>query len=151
MPEGRVVAIHIAAIHGEPPRPVGRVQARAGKGLEGNRHFFDGGAAPPGNALTLIAEEAVEAFSAETGIPFTARESRRNLATRGIDLNALVGRRFRVGRVECVGVELCEPCSHLASMTHAEVLRGMVHRGGLNADVLTDGEIVVGDAVRPAD
>ena len=64
-----------------------------------------------------------------------------------IDLNALVGKRFRVGDVECEGVELCEPCAHLASLTHRDVLRGMVHRAGLNADILTDGEIAVGDPV----
>ena len=66
-----------------------------------------------------------------------------------VGLNALVGRRFRVGEVECIGVELCEPCSHLMSLTHAEVLRGMVHRAGLNADMLNDGEIAVGDPVVP--
>jgi MOSC domain-containing protein YiiM len=144
--QGRVTAIHIAPERERLPHPVERVRAHAGKGLEGNHYFFEQGA-PAGNALTLIASEAVEAFVAETGIPLTAQESRRNVETRGIDLNALVGKRFRVGEVECLGVELCEPCSHLASMTHREVLRGMVHRAGLNADILTDGEIAVGDAV----
>jgi MOSC domain-containing protein YiiM len=67
--------------------------------------------------------------------------------TRGIDVNALVGKQFRIGDVECVGVELCEPCSHLQSMTKPGVLKGLVHRAGLNADVLNDGEIAVGDAV----
>ena len=67
------------------------------------------------------------------------------MLTRGIDLNALVGKRFRVGEVECVGVELCEPCKHLESATHPGVVKGMVHRAGLNADILTDGEIAVGD------
>ena len=69
------------------------------------------------------------------------------MLTRGIDLNALVGKRFRVGEVECVGVELCEPCQHLESVTHPGVVKGMVHRAGLNADILTDGEIAVGDPV----
>lgn len=147
MDEGHVTAIHITPNPGELPAPVERVRALAGKGLEGNRYFFEQGA-PAGNALTLISAEAVEAFVAETGVPFSSRESRRNVETRGIDLNELVGKRFRVGDVECVGVELCEPCTHLTEMTHAEVLRGMVHRAGLNADILTDGEIAVGDPVR---
>ena len=146
MAEGRVVAIYITPDHRALPQPVERARAHAGKGLEGNRYFFEGGA-PAGNALTLIAAEAVEAFTKETGIAFSGQESRRNVVTRGIDLNALVGKRFRVGEVGCVGVELCEPCSHLASMTHAEVLRGLVHRAGLNADIVTDGEIAVGDPV----
>jgi MOSC domain-containing protein YiiM len=142
--EGRVEQINIGPER-ELPAPVERVRALARKGLEGNRYFYDD--APSGRALTLIAAEAIEAFREETGIPLTAAESRRNILTRGIDLNALVGRRFRVGEVECLGIELCEPCSHLESVTHPGVLRGMVHRAGLNADILTDGEIAVGDPV----
>jgi MOSC domain-containing protein YiiM len=146
--EGRVTAIHITPTRGELPAPVERVRANAGKGLEGNRYYFENGA-PPGNALTLIAAEAVEAFVVETGIPFSARESRRNVETRGIDLNALVGKRFRIGEIECLGVELCEPCLHLQGLTRMGVLDGMVHRAGLNADILNDGDIAVGDPVVP--
>src|SRR5215210_6799295 len=154
MSDGRVTAIHITRTHGELPQPVERVRAHAGKGLEGNRYFFEGGA-PAGNALTLIAVEAIAAFTVEaiaafteeTGIPLTAQESRRNVLTEGIDLNALVGKRFQVGAVSCAGVELCEPCRHLQALTRPGVLQGMVHRAGLNADILTDGEIAVGDAV----
>ena len=76
-----------------------------------------------------------------------ADESGRNVLTSGIDLNALVGERFRVGNVECVGVELCEPCTSLEGMTRPGVIKGYVHRAGLNADILTDGEIAVGDTV----
>ena len=146
MGEGRVEAIYVAPVKGDFPHAVDRVDAHAGKGLVGNRYYFEDGA-PAGNALTLIEAEAVEAFTNESGISLSPQESRRNIETRGIDLNALVGRRFRVGNVECLGIELCEPCSHLAAMTHREVLRGMVHRAGLNADILTDGEIAVGDPV----
>ncbi|MBD0330559.1 MAG: MOSC domain-containing protein [Thermoleophilia bacterium] len=127
------------------PRPVERVRAVAGRGLEGNRHFYD--EAPPGKALTLIAAEALEALADETGVEITGAESRRNVLTRGIDLNALVGVRFRVGAAECVGVALCEPCRTLESLTRPGVLRRLVHRGGLNADIVGDGEIAVGDPV----
>lgn len=144
MTEGRVEQINIGPER-ELPAPVERARALAGKGLEGNRYFYD--EAPPGRALTLIAVEALEAFRAETGIPLTAAESRRNVLTRGIDVNALVGKRFRVGEVECRGIELCEPCASLERLTYPGVLEGMVHRAGLNADILTDGEIAVGDAV----
>jgi MOSC domain-containing protein YiiM len=143
---GEVVAIYVGPER-RLPDPVERVEAHAGKGLSGNRYYWPDGSAPAGNALTLIEAEALEAFQSETGIELTAQASRRNVLTRGIDLNALVGERFRVGEVECVGVELCEPCAHLASLTHPGVLRGMVHRAGLNADILTDGEIAVGDPV----
>ena len=142
---GRVEAIHIGPKK-TLPAPVERVAAHAGKGLEGNRYYFPNGA-PPGRALTLIAAEAIESFTQETGIPLAADESRRNVLTRGIDVNALVGKRFRIGDVECEGVELCEPCTHMQAMTRPGVLKGMVHRAGLNADILTDGEIAVGDEI----
>ena len=103
--------------------------------------------APAGTALTLIAAEAVEAMEREHGISIEPRESRRNVVTRGIDVNALVGKRFRIGEVECEGVELCEPCTTLEGMTKPGVIKGLAHRGGLNADILSDGAINVGDAV----
>lgn len=143
---GRVEGIFISAERGAMPEPVGSVRALAGRGLEGNRYFYDADA-PPGRALTLIAAEAVEAMEREHGIALEAHATRRNVVTRGVDVNALVGRRFRVGDVECEGVELCEPCAHLESMTKPGIIKGLVHRGGLNADILSDGEIVVGDAV----
>jgi MOSC domain-containing protein YiiM len=97
--------------------------------------------------ITLIEAEALEAFTAETGITLSHEESRRQVLTRGIRLNDLVGRRFKVGEVECVGRELCEPCNRLQSLTQEGVLRGMVHRAGLNADILKPGRISVGDGV----
>lgn len=143
---GRVEGIFIGAKY-ELPQPVERVRAVAGRGLEGNRHFYD--EAPPGRALTLIAAEALDAGAADSGVELGAAESRRNVLTRGIDLNALVGERFRVGNVECVGIELCEPCKTLERLTRPGVIKAYVHRAGLNADIVTDGEIAVGDAVEP--
>ena len=142
---GRVEGIYISADHGELPEPVESVRALAGRGLEGNRSFFDD--APAGTALTLIAAEAVEAMEREHGISLEPRESRRNVVTRGIDVNELVGKRFRIGDVECQGVELCEPCASLQAMTKPGVIKGLAHRGGLNADILSDGAINVGDEV----
>jgi MOSC domain-containing protein YiiM len=143
---GRVEGIFITPEHGELPEPVDSVRALAGRGLEGNRYFFDGDA-PAGRAITLIAAEAVEAMEREHGISIEARESRRNVVTRGIDVNELVGKRFRVGDVECHGIELCEPCATLQGMTKPGVIKGLAHRGGLNADIVGDGEIRVGDEV----
>jgi MOSC domain-containing protein YiiM len=136
------------AIADEPhalPAVVPQVRVQAGHGVEGEYHWS---AAPePGQSLTLIAAEALDGLREDTGIELSHEASRRNVLTRGIDLNALVGRRFRVGDVQCEGVELCEPCNTLAKLTERGVLRGLVHRGGLRADILTDGEIAVGDAV----
>jgi MOSC domain-containing protein YiiM len=146
---GLVEGIYIASEHGELPEPVDSVRALAGRGLEGNRYFFE--QAEPGTALTLIAAEAVEAMEREHGVSITPRESRRNVVTRGIDVNELVGKRFRVGDVECRGIELCEPCADLQAMTKPGVIKGLAHRGGLNADILSDGDISVGDAVLAVD
>jgi MOSC domain-containing protein YiiM len=132
----------------EYPRTVESARAVAGKGLEGDFYFGDD--LESGQALTLIAAEAIEAFNSESGLELTHADTRRQVLTRGIDLNALVGRRFRVGEVECEGIELCEPCNHLAKLTRQEVLRGLVHRGGLRADILSGGDIAVGDEVRAA-
>ena len=143
--------INISSEHEVLPHAIDRVRAIPGRGLEGDRNFFTGeGTQPePDRELTLIATEALDALAAEHDIELTAAESRRNVATRGIDLNALEGRRFRVGDVECQGIELCEPCRHLEGLTKRGVLRGLVHRGGLRAAILSEGEIAVGDEVAP--
>jgi MOSC domain-containing protein YiiM len=120
--------------------PVQAVDALAGKGLRGDRHYHQEGAAP-GQALTLIEAEALE------GVGLSGAGSRRQVVVRGVRLNDLVGRRFRVGDVECLGVELCEPCLHLQQLTRPGIIKELIHRGGLNADVLNDGRISVGDAV----
>jgi len=122
-------------------RTVESVRAVAGQGLEGDRKFRPNGA-KPGQALTLIDAEVLE------DVGLTGAESRRQVVVRGVRLNDLVGKRFAVGAVECVGVELCEPCLHLQSLTRPGIIDELVHRGGLNADILNDGTIAVGDAVR---
>jgi MOSC domain-containing protein YiiM len=147
MSSGEVVGIFLTAENGALPAPVDRARALAGKGLEGNRYFYADGDAPEGRSLTLIAAEALEAMARENEIELDAAASRRNVLTRGIDVNVLVGKRFSVGDVECRGIELCEPCSHLQSLTKPGVIKGLAHRGGLNADILSDGEITVGDRV----
>ena len=123
--------------------PVEAVSALAGKGLRGDRHFFEEGA-PPGEALTLIEAEALE------DVGLTGAQSRRQVVVRGVRLTELIGRRFRVGDVECLGVELCEPCLHLQSLTRPGIIKDLIHRAGINADILTDGTISVGDRVSAA-
>jgi len=134
----KVEAINIGPSHAI--TPVASVAARAGKGLEGDRHFYEEGA-KPGQALTLIEAEALE------DVGLTGAESRRQVVVRGVRLNDLVGKRFRVGDVECLGIELCEPCLHLQEMTRPGIIKDLIHRGGLNADILVDGQIFVGAQV----
>ena len=153
---GIVVAIHLAQTGAAPVREVGEARALAGKGLDGDRYFNGSGTyskSPsrprhdPGAEATLIESEALEALKRDCGVELAPGASRRNITTRGVALNDLVGREFTIGKVRFRGVRLCEPCAHLQKLTHPGVLSGLVHRGGLNAEILTDGVIRVGDAI----
>jgi MOSC domain-containing protein YiiM len=151
---GSIEAIHIAPAAAAPVRPVDEIRAIAGVGLEGDRYADGRGHYRHGRVsrdLTLIEAEAVEALAREHGIALAPGETRRNLITRGVGLNELVGRRFWVGEVLCLGTRLCEPCQYLADLTGKPLLRPLVHRGGLRADIVRGGVIRVGDYVRPAD
>jgi MOSC domain-containing protein YiiM len=151
---GQVAAIHIALQAGEPLQAVDRVRATVGVGLEGDRYATGRGHYSHDRRvsrdLTLIEAEIIDALYTEHGISLEAGETRRNLTTRGVRLNALVGRRFWIGTILCEGTRLCEPCQYLADSLGKPVLRALVHRGGLRADILADGYIQVGDVVRPA-
>jgi MOSC domain-containing protein YiiM len=134
---GSVEAICVAETSGALPAAVEAVEV-AGEGVRGDRYGSSGD-------LTLIEAEALEGLRDDTGIELSHAESRRQVLTRGVRLNDLVGRRFQVGEVECEGLELCEPCSHLQKLTKPGVLRGLVHRAGLRATIVRPGRIAVGD------
>lgn len=151
MPKGTVVSINIAVTGGAPITCVDQVHAVPEKGLEGDRYYNSVGTFSskftPNRAITLIEAESLEALNRDYGIALEPRQSRRNLVTRGVALNHLVGREFKVGEVLLRGTKLCEPCSHLEGLTHPGVLRGLTHRGGLCAQILSEGTIAVGDSV----
>jgi MOSC domain-containing protein len=151
---GRVEAVVVAADAEAAMVQVEAATARAGRGLEGDRYFDQRGTFSNtharGHDLTLIEAEALDTLELPAG-RLAPEEARRNIVTRGIDLNALVGRRFAIGDVECFGQRLCEPCAHLERLTAAAgkpgTLRALIHKGGLRADVISDGEIHVGDEI----
>lgn len=132
-------------------RSVDRARAVAGVGLAGDRYALRAGhySSDPKvtRDLTLIEAEEIEALAAGSGIELAPGETRRNVTTRGIRLNELVGRRFRIGAVECEGMRLCEPCQYLTDLLGKPVLTPLVHRAGLRARILTGGEIALGDEV----
>ena len=150
---GRVEAIAIADRAEAPMQHITTAQAIPGRGLDGDRYASRVGTFTPrsghgaGYDLTLIEAEVLDELILADGHRLGYLETRRNIVTRGIDLNSLVGRRFRIGDVECVGRRLCEPCAHLERLTHSGVLRKLIHRGGLRADILTAGSITVGAAI----
>jgi hypothetical protein len=140
---GTVEAVLVAPDAEAPLVRVEQADARAGRGLEGDRYFEQRGTFTNrygrGHDLTLIETEALDDLAPE--------DARRNIVTGGIDLNALVGMRFTIGEVECFGQRLCEPCAHLERLTKPGTLRALIHKGGLRADILTDGRIRAGDRI----
>jgi MOSC domain-containing protein YiiM len=147
---GTVEHIHVAASAGRRTRQVERVRALAGIGLAGDRYATGTGYWQDSRVsrhLTLIEAEVLEALAEEHGIVLEPGETRRNVTTRGVRLDELVGETFRLGDVLCRGTGLCEPCSHLEEVTGKPLLRTLLHRGGLRAELLTGGTVRVGDAV----
>ena len=136
-------------------RSVSEVRAIPGRGLESDRYFSKtgtySGKEGADRQVTLIETEALDALQRDYRIALDAKESRRNIATRGVALNHLVGRRFQVGEVALRGLRLCEPCSYMERMAGQPVRVGLVHRGGLRAEILTGGTIRVGDAIVPTE
>src|SRR2546425_8893773 len=146
---GEVVSIHIAPKAEDPMRSIQSVRAIAGRGLEGDRYFRASGTYSdrpgPAREITLIESEAIAAMARDNELAVSPGDARRNVVTRGVPLNHLVG------GVRLRGIRLCEPCSHLESLTGRGVLAGLIHRGGLRAQILIGGEIRVGDPIVPAD
>lgn len=152
---GTVLSIHIAPAAAAPMQTIAHVQAWPGKGLEGDRYAAQTGtySTHPGNGrhVTLIEVEALEGMQRDYQLSLAAAASRRNLVTRGVALNHLVEKEFRVGEVLLRGTRLCEPCLHLERLSSKGALRGLIHRGGLRAEVVRGGVIRVGDAIAAAE
>lgn len=151
LPAPSVVALFMGAAVGEPLQAVDHVLSVAGHGLEGDRKFRREGLPPrkngPDREITLIEAEAIEAVNRDCNIELQPIETRRNVVTRGVALNHLVGRRFRVGEALLEGLRLCEPCDHLESLTRPGIREALLHRGGLRAQILQGGVIRIGDPV----
>jgi hypothetical protein len=152
---GTVAALAVASAAEAPMQLVGFAGAMAGRGLEGDRYAAGAGTFSPradrrpGYDLTLMAAEVLDELTA-AGQVLDFAGTRRNVLTRGIDVNALIGRTFRIGDVLCEGRRPCEPCAHLERLSGPGVLRPLIHRGGLRADIRTDGEIRLGAPIEPA-
>jgi len=151
MAQGTVVHIYIAATAAAPMVAETTGEIAAGKGLAGDRYFNATGtfSNEPGSGreITLIEIEAIEALKRDYNIELGPDQARRNIVTRGVALNHLVDREFKLGDVTLRGTRLCEPCAHLEKLTRKGVMRGLIHRGGLRAEVLNGGTIRIGDQI----
>jgi len=149
---GKVAFIQIAPTAGERLVSVQEVRAVAGEGLDGDRYFKKIGtfSNTPGTGrhLTLVELESIDALKRDLGIDLEPTETRRNIVTRDVPLNHLVGQEFKLGREVVVkGMRLCEPCDHLEKLTVKGVSEGLLHRAGLRAEIIKGGTIRVGDPV----
>ena len=151
--QGTIEAIYRFKDSGMSGEPLQSACLLAGVGIEGDRYALGKGHFQSegrwGQALTLIEAEAIETLASNHGIELPPVDARRNIVTRNIDLNALMGKRFRIGGILCQGSRLAEPCAWLQKTTPSGTLRGLVHRGGLRADILEDGKIEQGDPIVP--
>lgn len=149
--KGSVYSIHIAAEAAAPMQSIESVRAVPNKGLEGDRYFNQTGTfwkEDPDYEVTLIELESFEAMLRESDLDLDPGEGRRNIVTRDVPLNHLVGKDFKIGDVTMRGIRLCEPCKHLQTLASKKnILGGLIHRGGLRAQVLTEGVIHIGDVI----
>ena len=149
--QGQLLGIFVAARKGHDLQAMERVEAVTGRGLIGDRYFLKEGTFSdkdgPDREVTLIEAEAIEGLAREYEVTLEPAKARRNLLTHGVPLNHLVGHTFTIGTVVLRGIRLCEPCGHLAKLTCKEVQKGLIHRGGLRAQVIAGGMLEVGAAI----
>ena len=149
--EGEVLHIHVGPERRQPMQARVEVYAVPGHGLEGDRYARLGGTFSQkdraGQQVTLIEAESIEALEHDYQVHLQPGATRRNITTRNVPLNHLVGREFQIGKVRMRGIRLCEPCSHLERLCNQELVKGLRHRGGLRAQILNEGVIRVGDRV----
>lgn len=146
---GQVESIYVRPQPSKPVLELDKVLVIPGKGLQGDYYSIVTARKKngPDREITLIESESLSAIESEYKISLNPGESRRNIVTSNMSLNQLVGKEFKVGAVTLKGIRLCEPCFHLAELTQKEVIPALVHRGGLRAQILTEGTIQIGDPI----
>ncbi len=154
MKSGTIVSIQIAPSANDLLQNLEQVRVVEGLGLEGDRYYNRTGTYSPthdeSREATFIESEALTALSGDYHVELTSAESRRNFTTRGVALNHLVGREFKIGEAVFRGIRLCEPCTHLEETSGKPARKGLVHRGGLRAQIVRSGLVCVGDEVLEA-
>lgn len=149
----KVLAIYITSAAGSPLDSIEEAQLVAGHGIVGDRYYSNIGtfskklADLPDTEVTLIESEEIDHFNETQGHTLDYGQLRRNIVTKGIRLNDLVDKEFRIGHVGLKGIRLCEPCAYLSKLTTPDVLPGLVHRAGLRAAILQSGTIKPGDSL----
>ena len=153
--QGKVLGIYTAPARKEPMVSQQEVHVVPGKGIEGDRYYIGNATysdrAGPHREITLIERESLDALEREYGYSLEPELSRRNVLVSGVPLNHLIEREFTLGDVRLRGLLLCEPCANLAETSgRSNIINHLMHRGGLRAEILTEGTISVGAEILPA-
>ncbi|WP_089940931.1 MOSC domain-containing protein [Candidatus Entotheonella palauensis] len=148
---GTIEHIHIASEASKPMVSLLEAGVIAGRGIDGDRYASKTGTysrnPTPGRHVTLIEAEVIEDITQRLGIPLAPHETRRNVTTRGIELNPLVGKNIQVGEVVLEVIRFCDPCAYLQNLLGRPVLQPLVDRAGIRCDVMTGGTIRVGQTI----
>ena len=145
-----VIKLGIATNNNQPIKEVNSIEVLANKGIVGDRHFHVSN--DPYNQLTLIESENIDEYNIKFGLNIPYIDFRRNIVTKGIQLNDLIGKKLKVGNVELEGIELCRPCRHLTEMLDQKnVLKEFMRKGGLRCQILSSSEITIGDKINLLD
>ena len=151
--DGTIESILISGSAGGEMVSQSSVKLEIGRGIVGDRYYVSKGTysrkleKTHDFEVTLIEREEIDVFNQATGLDYGAGAFRRNIVTRGVRLNNLVGKEFSIGDLKFMGVRLCEPCAYLAELLGSEFLNLMAHKAGLRAQILVDGSIEVSDSI----
>ena len=145
-----VFKLGIAAKNNQQIKEVNSIEVLANKGIVGDRHFND--INDPYNQLSLIESENIDEYNIKSGLDIPYINFRRNIITKGIQLNNLIGKKIQIGNVELEGVELCRPCRHLTEMLNQKnILKEFMRKGGLRCQILSSSKISIGDKINLLD
>jgi len=146
----KVYKLGISNNYNQQINEVNSIDVLANQGVIGDRHFKEFN--DPYNQLSLIESENIDDYNVKYGLNIPYLDFRRNIVTKGIQLNNLVGKKILVGNVEVEGIDLCRPCRHLTEVLEQDnILKEFLRRGGLRCQVLSSSSIKVGDKIKVLD
>ena len=142
----KVLKLGISSENNKEIKEVVSIEVLVNKGVIGDRHFKDFN--DPYCQLSLIESENIDYYNLKYGLNIPYVNFRRNIVTKGIRLNKLVGKKFKIGSVELEGVDLCRPCRHLTEVLNQDnILKEFIRKGGLRCQILSSSTIQIGDKI----
>ena len=143
----QILKLGITKINNQKIEEVDRAELLSGKGIVGDRHFHENNSVR--SQVTLIESENIDYYNNKFKTNYSYLDFRRNVVTRGIELNNLVGKSLYIGSVEITGHDLCRPCKHLEEMLQGKnIIKEFLRKGGLRCEILTSGIINIGDEIK---